>query len=304
MLPVAFSMFSGYILLVSVLEPLSIGSHAAIYTAASDEWLRGGDPWSVGPPAAVFAGPPPMLALFAPFTVLPELANRVIWVGLAATAAVLVVRRLRLPAYWIGFPPIFQSIMLGHPEVIVLLLVVSGGALAGLGASIKPYAVAPLIAERRWRAIALAAAFLVITAPLLPWGLFLERLPAIASTLERQSNGDSTFGNPLLMIVAVLLLSRLGGRRALWLATPLLWPSAQFLYRTLSVPYLSPLIAIAWAFPVPGATLAGLAVDAVVRTLRGRIAMPDWIAAGADVVVPSGDENHHPESTTAGAQKP
>jgi hypothetical protein len=279
-LPIAFAGFSGYILLVSVLEPLSIGSHATIYTAAAAAWLDGENPWVVGPPAAVFAGPPPMLLLFAPFTVVSEEFTRVAWVGAAAASAVLVIRRLRLPGYWLGFPPIFQSIMLGHPEVILLWLLVAGGAAGGVAAAVKPYAALPLLAQRRWRALIAAAVVVVVTVPVLPWVQFLEQLPHVAATLATQANGDSVFGNPVLMIVAVAILATYGVRRALWLATPLLWPSAQFLYRTMSVPRLSPIIAVLWALPIPGATLVGLVADSLIRLVGRRSAIPGWLAAG------------------------
>lgn len=283
-LPLAFAGFSGYILLVSILEPLSIGSHATIYTAAAAAWLDGGNPWVVGPPAAVFAGPPPMLLLFAPFTFVSEDVTRVVWVITAAASAVLVVRRLGLPGYWLGFPPIFQSIMLGHPEVILLWLLVVGGAVGGVTIAVKPYAALPLLAQGRWRAMVVASVTLIVTAPLLPWAPFLEQLPQIAATLASQSNGDSVFGEPFLMVVAIAILATFGLRRALWLATPILWPSAQFLYRTMSVPRLSPIIAMMWALPIPGATLAGLAIDALVRIVGRRVSMPGWLATGVQPI--------------------
>ena len=42
----------------------------------------------------------------------------------------------------------FQAIFLGHPEVLVVALLVFGGPLSGVAAVIKPYAAAPLLAEK------------------------------------------------------------------------------------------------------------------------------------------------------------
>jgi hypothetical protein len=273
--------------LASIIEPRSIGSHALIYTEAARAWLSGGDPWTVGPPSAVFAGPPPMLLPFVPFVALPGDLTRVIWVAGMALLAILVLRRLRLPGWWIGFPPIFHAIQLGHPEVLVLWLVVLGGPIAGLALVIKPYAGLPLLAERRWRAIALGLAVVAVTAPFLPWRLFIERLPDISRAFANYSHGDSTFGAPILMVIAVAALSLLGIRRALWLATPLLWPGAQPIYKAVSVPAMSPLLAVFWALPVPivaatSATLVGVVVEAAVRRYAVVRPIPAWLRSGLD----------------------
>jgi uncharacterized protein (TIGR03382 family) len=265
-----------------LLEPSVAGSHAVVYTEAARAWLQGGDPWSVGPPAIVFAGPPTMLLPFAPFIFLPELVTRLVWIGGMGLLAIWSIRRLRLPAYWILFPPLFGSVVLGHPEVLGLALLIAGGALSGLAAVIKPYAGLPLLAQWRWRAIGFGLAVVLVSAVVLPWGRFIDELPRIAATLARQAQGDSTFGNPALMALAVAALAVLGARRALWLATPLLWPSAQPIYKVISLPELSPVLAIFWAMPIPGSTLAGLLVEAGVRIAARRLAVPAWVLAGVE----------------------
>jgi hypothetical protein len=184
-----------------------------------------------------------MLLLFAPFTALPADLTRLIWVAAMFLVAVWVVRRLGLPGYWVAFPPLFQAIFLGHPEVLVIALLVVGGPLSGVAAVIKPYAAAPLLAERRWSAFLVAIAVVLITSPFLPWATFIADLPAITANLVRQNHGDSTFGSPILMVVAIVTLVSLGVRRGLWLSVPLLWPLAQPMYKTVTLPAL---------FAIPG----------------------------------------------------
>ena len=280
LLPVVFALVSGRNALDAILDFRSVGSHASIYTDAAATWLAGGDPWHVGPAAAIFAGPPPMLLPFVPFVGLPLDLTRFVWVVGSAALAIWTLRRLGLPGYWLGFPPVFGAILLGHPEVLVLWLLVLGGAISGLAAAIKPYAVLALLAERRWRAVLLAAAVVVITAAVLPWPRFINEFPEIRATIESQAYGDSVFGQPVLMLIAIIALGSLGLRRALWLATPLLWPAAQPIYKVVSVPQISPLLAVFWAIPVPGATLAGVVTEAVLIQVGRRRVMPGWLQSG------------------------
>ena len=280
---IVFAFGSADALLYPILEPWIAGSHAVVYTDAARAWLTGGDPWSVGPPAVVFAGPPTMLVPFIPFVVLPELVTRVAWIAGMAAVAIWSLRRLALPAYWLAFPPLFSAIVLGHPEVLVLALVLVHRPWAGLATIIKPYAGLPLLAERRWPAIALAALVGLGTLLVLPWPRFLAELPQITANLARQDQGDAVFGDPLLMAVAVVALASIGLRRALWLAAPLLWPHAQPIYKTMTIPMLSPIVAIAWALPIHGATLAGVVVAAAIEAAGRRWRLPDWLRAGIEI---------------------
>lgn len=285
LLPVVFAIGSADFALAAIIDQRSVGSHALIYTDAARAWLSGGNPWTVGPPSAVFAGPPTMLLPFVPFIPLPGDLTRLIWVAGSALLAVFVLRRLRLPGWWIGFPPIFHAVLLGHPEILVLWLLVLGGLPSGLAPVIKPYAGFPLLAERRWKAIALGLGVVVLTAPFLPWQQFIAELPAISAAFKAWSNGNSTFGTPVLMVIAVVALALLGVRRALWLATPLLWPGAQPIYKVISVPALSPVIAVFWALPVPigtaiHATLIGVVVEAGLLRIGAARALPNWLTKG------------------------
>jgi hypothetical protein len=221
-----------------------------------------------------------MLALFAPFVGLPDDLVRLIWVGGTAAIAVWMLRRLGLPGYWLGFPPIFEVIVLGHPEVVLVALLLFGGVLGGLATLVKPYLGLALVADRRWRAIAASATAFLVTLPFLPWSRFLAELPMISANLAHQAHGDSVFGDPVLMLVAAVALLSMGLRNALWLTTPLLLPSVQPNYRVMTLPVLTPLLASFWALPVPGATLAGVVTLAVVLQVQRRRALPPWLAVG------------------------
>jgi hypothetical protein len=258
------------------MDPTSMGWHATFYTDAASAWLQGGDPWITGPPGIIFGGPPTMLIAFAPWVWVIPPVTRAIWVVGSLVLAIDVLRRLHLPMYFLAFPPLFEAIAIGHPEVLVLWLLTASHPMSALAAVIKPYAVVSLIAERRVKAVLFAAAIVAITAPFLPWGRFVKEFPAILRTLSVQANGDSTFGTPW-MLLAILCLAIFGWRRALWLATPVLWPNAQFNYRVGSIPMLSPIIALCWAVHIPGATLVGIASEAGLLVLRSRRALPPWL---------------------------
>jgi hypothetical protein len=267
-------------MLAIIIYPPAIGSHANIYTAAAAAWMAGGDPWTVGPQQAIYAGPPPMLLPFLPFVGLPIDVTRFTWFAADVVLAIWVTRRLGLPAYWLSFPPLFDAIFLGHIEVLILALIVLPGPLSGLAIAIKPYAAFPLLAERRFLALAVGVLVVVVTAPFLPWARFASEFSAISANLSRQSHGDSVFGDPLLMAVAAVALLALGIRRALWLGVPVLWPAAQPIYKTMTVPALTPIIALAWALPIPGATLAGIVAQAALERLDRRRPIWPWLKYG------------------------
>ena len=281
-------------------DPSLLGSHGVIYAEAARAWLTGSNPWTAGPAGAVFAGPPTMLLPFAPFAFLPGEVVRYAWLAGMAVLAVWTIWRFKLPRYWLAFPPILSAVVLGHPEVLVLALLALGGhrrlsghdarrariggAVSGLAAIIKPYAAAALLAERRWLAFVIAAATVLATALFLPWGTFLREWTAISKAIAEQSHGDSVFGDPLLMVVGVAALLVLGPRRALWLATPVLWPSAQPLYKVVAMPGISRMLALFWAVPIPGATLTGVLVEAAVVLAGRRWTLPAWLRLGVEPI--------------------
>ncbi len=261
-------------------DPRTLGSHAAIYTDAARTWLAGGNPWYVGPELAIFAGPPPMLLPFVPFINLPLDLTRSVWVVGSLAIAVWTLRRLGLPPYFLAFPPIFSVIVVGHPEMLVLWLLLLGGPASGLAVLVKPYAGVPLLAERRWRAFLVAGLAILLTAPLLPWAQFFVELPHIGTLLVVQNTGDSVLRTPILLPLALVALAWIGLRRGLWLAVPLLWPYSQPTYKVMTVPALSPVIAMFWAIPIPGSTLLGIIIEAVLGWLSATRHLPDWLRSG------------------------
>jgi len=217
-----------------------VGIDGRIYTRAAAEWLSGGNPWGVSVEGYLFAAPPPTLIPFVPFALLGETLSALLWVAGSAVAGVLLVRRLHLPLWWILFPPLINGILAGNADVVLVALLVNGGsAVAVLATFLKIYAVVPLLGEKRWQALAITAAALILTAPLLPWRSYLQQSGQIAETLASQAVGISAWGTPFLMIGVAVALAGVGPRFAWWLAVPAVWPSTQLHYSTLALPALA-----------------------------------------------------------------
>jgi hypothetical protein len=132
----------------------------------------------------------------------------------------------------------------------------------------------PLLAERRFRSLMLAAALTLVTLVILPWRQFLDELPFITSSLALHAEDLSAFGEPVGMVLGVVALALLGARRGLWLATPVLWPSTQLHYAAMCVPALTRATALCFALPIPGAPLVGVVVAAILRRLRPELDPP------------------------------
>ncbi|HJP89228.1 MAG TPA: hypothetical protein VJ850_09365 [Candidatus Limnocylindrales bacterium] len=279
-LPVAFALGAENSILHVILEPRLLGSHAWIYTDAARALFTGGDPWRAGPEAGVFAGPPPMLIPFIPFVGLSDDLIAAIWLFGSILAMLWLLRKLGLPGYWIAFNPLFAVVVLGHLELLLVIVLLYAGRLGGVSAIVKPYMGFALVAQRRWGAIAVAVAALAITAPFLPWQRFIEEYSFITANLTRQYAGDSVFGNPVLMVIAGVALLSLGWRRALWLGAPVFWPSAQQGYKLMSMPVLTPVIAVFWGIPVPGMALTGIVLQAVLERIDDRRPLPAWLHVG------------------------
>ncbi|MBA3235800.1 MAG: hypothetical protein H0T59_07405, partial [Chloroflexi bacterium] len=114
-----------------------------LYLEASRAWLTGGDPWDVQIAGNYYAAPPPSLLPFAPFTILPaDLAVAVIAL-IVLGGAIATVRLLRLPWWWLLFPPLVQCVLSANVQALLVpLILVPGGALA---ATLKVYAGLPLL---------------------------------------------------------------------------------------------------------------------------------------------------------------
>jgi hypothetical protein len=165
---------------------------ARLYLAATRAWLDGGNPWDVGVAGNFFAAPPPSLVPLVPLAVLPPDLGVAILVLLGVLGAVATIRLLRLPWWWLLFPPLVQSVLAGNVQsLLVPLIVVGGGALAVF---LKVYSAVPMAIAGHWRGLATAVGLLVITAPLLPWPAFLADLAVISERIETQSTSTLPLG--------------------------------------------------------------------------------------------------------------
>ena len=254
---IIFAMRAGAII------PGGDGWDARIYIEASRVWLAGGNPWGFLIDGNGYAAPPLSLIPVMPLTLLPpQIAPHVMVAG-AAVSAVLTIRRLCLPWWWLLFPPLLDAVWNGTLDAYLVLLIVSGNG--WLAAIAKIYAALPLVLLGRWRQIAILAVAVAVTAPVLPWAAFLEAIPVIAERFATQTRGGmSAVAIPGLIPVAAVSLVLLG-RRAAWLAVPAIWPSTQWYYSVIALPALaaSPLVAAAIAIPIPGLVVAGMAGQVV-----------------------------------------
>ncbi len=143
-----------------------------------------------------------------------------------------------------------------------------------------------------WKALAATAALLLVTLPLLPWGLFLERWPEVSAALRDQSAGGglSVWVTPLLLPVAVVAAILLGRERLAWWSIPVFWPYTQWYYSSLVLPVVTPLAGVALSIPVPGATTVALLIalgEVYWANRRRREADPLHQQANSDPVLSS-----------------
>src|SRR3954468_949166 len=94
-----------------------IGLDARIYRVAAHAALSGGDPWA-RQGALGFAGTPTSLIAYVPAAILPETVAVAAYIGLFVVGAVLVLRRLRLPAWWLLSPPLWESVELVNQDLL------------------------------------------------------------------------------------------------------------------------------------------------------------------------------------------
>ena len=241
------------------------GTDARIYHRAVVAWVNGSDPWAAEYLDVVFAAPPPTLLFLLPFAWVPEDAFVVGAILASLAAAVFVLQRLRLPPWWLFFPPLAESITTANPNVVVVALLLVGtpvaDAMAGAG---KVYALVPPLVLARWRSLALFAAVMFVTLPVLPWPLFIERWPHVSTLLHQQAGGGkSALVFWPLVPVTVVALVYIGSRRSAWLAVPALWPATQFQQSMIALPALRhPILAATFAVPVTLAAPVGVCIYA------------------------------------------
>jgi hypothetical protein len=249
-----------FVMRLSALLLGNIGFDGRLYLAATRAWLAGQEPW-ISIQQQQFAAPPPSLLPLVPFTWLPETVGVATLMALGAVGVIATVRILKLPWWWLLFPPFLDAAFNGNPQaVLVPLILVGAGPLA---AFLKIYSLVPMILGLRWRAVLVTAGALIVTAPILPWASYLAHAREISESLVRQTGGGmSATMLPWLIPIGVLLLVLCGRERAAWMAVPVAWPTTQFYYSTLAVPALRGawVAAAIMAVPAQGAPVLAAAV--------------------------------------------
>ena len=256
-----------------------LGIDGRIYYRAAQAWLDGHDPWLAGVPVSGFrfdfAGPPPTVLAFAPFAVLPEDVFTALWLTITVAAAIYTIHRLRRPMWWLLFPPLVQGVLVGNPQVLCLAVLLTGSDwLRSLAIPLKAYAALPMLAERRWRALAilgLASAVSFLFWPGL-WLTYLGEFGTISARIAAQSFGgfSATRDTTLLVVTAAAIgiLVLIDLRAAGWLSVPALWPSSQFFYSAFALPVMSPILAVGLAVDQRGLPAQVICVYAVWRLAR------------------------------------
>jgi hypothetical protein len=263
---------------LTVLERTQIGFDGRLYRAATEAWLHGGDPWQVSQNGVYYAAPPPSLLPFVPLTWVPEDVAVGLLIAICIGANLLAFRRLRMPWWWIAFPPLFDGIWNANVHVLVAPLIIAG--LSPLAGVLKIYALAVPLIRGQMRAVLVSVGLLLATVPILPWPEFLNQLPHILDQLRLQSDGGLSVTSfpPLiagiLAVVAVAALVIVGRERASWLAVPVLWPSTQWYYSSMSYPGATTAAAFILAVPLKGGPFLALIVVALGVILRRRSSAP------------------------------
>jgi hypothetical protein len=268
-LPVWFGMQSLSQLFLSADDLKYLYFDARLYLDATRAWLAGGNPWDVQLAGNYFAAPPPTLLPLAPFALLPPDAGVAVLAALVILSAVATIRLLHLPWWWILFPPLFQCMLSANVHAMLLpLILLKGGTIATL---LKVYAAVPLAILGRWRALVMVVVVLVVTAPLLPWSMFLDDAAGITGRLAQQTK--FALPTPLLILAtpfAALAVLIVGRERGAWLAVPAVWPSQQYYYGALALGARSGIAAALVALPIQGSGLIALLVLAALEWRRGK----------------------------------
>ncbi len=257
-LAVWFALVSIPFLVVPVIRGGSLPVDALLYVRAARLWLDGGDPWSAQVTGLFFAAPPPTLLPLVPFALLSETVGTLLLTAIVVAAAIATVRILKLPWWWLLFPPLVQGTLAGNIQLLLVPLILVPRA-SFLAAILKVYGAVPMVILGRWRGLLAAGAIMLVTLPILPWDSYLSRFAEINAVLATQSqDGPSFLGSVLLAPVGLVCLWLVGRERAAWLIVPALWPSQQWYYGTLVMPTKNRLVAAIVAAPFPLAGFVAL----------------------------------------------
>ena len=235
-----------------------------LYLEATRTWLAGGDPFTVVVHDLSLAAPPPTFLPLVPFAILPPALGLVLLAVALVVSAVLTIRLLGLPWWWLAFPPLVECVITGNAHGLLLPLMLTGrGWLAVL---LKMYAAVPLAILGQWRQLFLAAAAILVTIPILPWGSYISKYADISARYAETSRAGLP-AEVLLAFAPLALLAFLivGREKAAWMAVPALWPSPQPYYSTLGMPTRSAVAMAVIAIPLPQPGLFALFALAAVH---------------------------------------
>jgi hypothetical protein len=254
-----------------------------IYREAGLLALSGGDPWTASYNGFRFAAPPPTVIPYAGLALLPDMVGLAVSVVVLVAAAVVTIRVLHLPWYWLFFPPLFESLLAQNADILIVALLVMGPGWGALAPMFKVYGGIPLVFQKRWREAFLAGVLCLVSLPLVP--TYLAQFGELSRVLEEQASGGFSVWGSLFMIPTVIALWVLGRVRAGWMIVPAIWPSTQPHYSCLAIPVVreSRMLAAIVSIPIPGAAAAGCVYYALVLTWRQRRAAR---AARSSVIAP------------------
>jgi hypothetical protein len=241
--------------------------------------LAGGNPWTVDPNGS-FAAPPATLVFYFPAALLPLPLATLVMMSAGLAAGAWAVHRLGLPLWWLLFPPLFDALLAGNPDALVLAFLLVKGPLAGLAAVFKVYAFVPLLLQRRWAAVGLACVVSALSLPLLP--TFLANVDSVGLTLGGGAK-LSAWGTWLILPVLAALWS-LRKRGGEWLIVPAIWPNTQGHYGTMALPAVRdyPLAAALIGLDIPLVPPLAVILIAVQNWLRRREQAVDHVPTASD----------------------
>lgn len=260
-----YAVISGWYIVVALFVDRGVDAH--VYHRAVVAWLGGADPWAATYGGVRFAAPPPTLLVLAPFAWIPEPAFVVLAIISSTVAAVVILRRLRLPAWWLLFPPIVEATCVGSLELPLFALLLTTAA--PLSIFSRAFLAIPLAILGRWRPLAWAVALLIVTSPLLPWRDFIAADPG-GTLLAQSGGGNGAWAIPWVIPAVVIALLYLGRKRGAWLVVPALWPASQLHYSVVALPGIDRAFGVVAALPIPGSPAIAVVVSAIAEGVRRR----------------------------------
>jgi hypothetical protein len=263
-------------------KPDVFGIDARHYQRAASTWLAGGDPWTVVEGiGGTYASGPHTLLFYAPTSLLPLDVSMVLWMAAGLLASWWLIRMLRVPIWWLLFPPLAHAIWNGNPQTIALALLVSGtvwGAVIAVG--LKLYAALTLVL--RPKTLIVVGLALLVSLVVLPWQLYLDNRLGVGEHLATAWNG-SAWRFPILVAPTLVALWVLRHRGAEWLAVPAALPGTQFYYVGMAMPVVVNHRWLAAAFAIPAPLLVPLVTIAWAAWLVWR----SWRGAPSGLMEPA-----------------